>query len=304
MTETDQRRAKEDVAIFEPLRAELVALAYRMLGDVARAHEMVQETWLRWHDRKVVVESPRAFLVTILTRLCLSELTAARTRHEESRGDRLPEPVALAEGGMDRLESLEQVSMAFLVVLERLTPAERAVLLLHDAFDFTHDEIAPLVGRTPVACRKLLERARQHVAAGRRMITARRDEHARLLQAFVRATTDGDLAALVELLARDAVLITDGGAGGRTVGSIRNLQTPLVGAERIAAFLAAVGKGGGLVLEREERELNGQPAVVFFHEGKPFGALLLGVADGRIQRVFFQGDPARLRYLGSPPSHS
>jgi RNA polymerase sigma-70 factor (ECF subfamily) len=293
----DPTGVEADLAIFEPLRAELVALAYRMLGDVARAQDMVQDTWLRWHGRRVAVESPKAFLVTILTRLCLNELEAARTRHEESRSDRLPEPVALAAGGMDRLESLEEVSMAFMVVLERLTPAERAVLLLHDMFDFAHDEIAPLVARTPAACRKLLERARQHVAAGRRMITASRQEHERLLRAFVRAASDGDVAGLVEILAADAVLVTDGGAGGRNVGGLRNLRAPLVGAERIAAFLAVVGKAGGLALTREERELNGQPALVFSREGQPFGALLLGVAEGKVQRVFFHADPARLGYL-------
>jgi RNA polymerase sigma-70 factor (ECF subfamily) len=295
-------RAAQDLAIFEPLRPELTGLAYRMLGDVARAQDMVQDTWLRWHARETAVASPKAFLVTILTRLCLNELDAARTRHEESRGNRLPEPVALAAGGMDRLESLEQVSMAFMVVLERLTPAERAVLLLHDMFDFAHDEIAPLVARTPAACRKLLERARQHVAAGRRMITATREEHARLLGAFVRAASDGDVAALVELLAADAVLVTDGGANERTVAGQRNLRAPLVGAERIANFLATVSKGGARVFSREERELNGQPALVLSLEGQPVAALLLGVADGKVQRIFFHADPERLRYLGPPPA--
>src|SRR5689334_17436364 len=123
-------RATEDLETFESLRPELMALAYRMLGDVARAQDMVQEAWLRWHHRADAhVESPKAYLITIVTRLCLNELDAAHTRREESRGDRLPEPVDLESAGMARLESQELVSMAFVVVLEQLTPAERAVLL-------------------------------------------------------------------------------------------------------------------------------------------------------------------------------
>jgi RNA polymerase sigma-70 factor, ECF subfamily len=291
-------RATDDLAIFESHRPALLALAYRMLGDVGRAQDMVQEAWLRWHQRDaaVVVESPKAFLVTVVTRLCLNELGSARARREESRSDRLPEPVDLEEGGLARLEGLEQLSMAILVVLERLTPAERATLLLHDAFDFTHDEIATLVSRSPAACRKMLERARQKVAAGRRLIRASREEHQRLLEAFSRAASAGDVAGLVGLLAPDAVLTTDGGPDGRVFRGLRNLRQPLQGAEQVAAFVAATSRRA--VLEAEQRELNGQPALVFYRDGSPFAAVLLAVADGKIQRVFFHADLSRLRYLG------
>ena len=285
-----------DLEAFEAQRARLVALAYRMLGDVARAEDMVQEAWLRWQRRDVEVHTPKAFLVTVVTRLCLNDLTSARARHEESRPDRLPEPVDLQEGGMARLEKVEQLSMAVLVVLERLTPPERATLLLHDVFDFTHDEIARLVSRSPAACRKLLERARQRVAAGRRLISASREEHQQLLDAFLRATSAGDVAGLLEMLAPDAVLITDGGADGRVFRGLRNLRRPLEGAERVAAFVVATSRRA--VLEVEQRELNGQPALVFYREERPFAAVLLAVADGKIQRVFFHADLSRLRYLG------
>jgi RNA polymerase sigma-70 factor (ECF subfamily) len=290
-------RTTTDVATFETYRADLVALAYRMLGDVGRAEDTVQEAWLRWHHRDDAhVDAPRAFLVTIVTRLCLNELASARARREESRDDRLPEPVDLDAGGMARVEALEQVSMAFLVVLQRLAPAERAVVLLHDVFDFPHDEIATLVGRTPAACRKLLERARERLADGRRLVTAPREEHERLLQAFVRATSAGDVAGLVELLAADAVMITDGGTAGRTVGRIRNLPQPLAGAARVAAFVAATARNARVEITR--RELNGQPALVLAEGGRVFAAILLAVADGKIQRVFVHADAARLRYLG------
>src|SRR3954468_20132918 len=213
----DRVRANSDLAEFEPLRPELTGLAYRMLGDFGRAQDIVQEAWLRWHQRQVEAESPKAFLITIVTRLCLNELDSARARREESRGDRLPEPVQLGEVGLDRVETVEQVSMAFLVILERLSAAERATFLLHDVFDFTHDEIAPLVSRTPAACRKLLERAREKMIAGRRLVTASRHEHERLLDGFLRSVSTGNVAAIVELLAEDALIVTDGGASGRSV---------------------------------------------------------------------------------------
>jgi RNA polymerase sigma-70 factor, ECF subfamily len=295
------RKAADDLAAFESHRPAMIALAYRMLGDVGRAQDIVQDAWLRWHHREVEVDSPKAFLVTIVTRLCLNELDSARARREESRSDRLPEPVDLEEGGMARLEELEQLSMAILVALERLTPAERAVLLLHDVFDFPHEEIAALVSRRPAACRKLLERARQKVSAGRRLITASREEHQRLLDAFVQAATAGDVAALADLLAADAVLITDGGPEGREFRGVRNLRRPLEGAGRIAAFVAATSRAAGLDVER--RELNGQPALVLYREGRPFAAILLAVADGRVQRVFFHADLRRLRYVGREPRH-
>ncbi len=292
---SDQRE-KEDLAVFESHRPALVGLAYRMLGDVGRAQDMVQEAWLRWHRREVAVESPKAFLVTIVTRLCLNELDSARARREESRGDRLPEPVSLEEGGLSRVEELEQLSMAILVVLERLTPAERAVLLLHEVFEFPHQEIAKLVARTPAACRKLLARARQRVSDGRRLITASPEEHGRLLDAFLRAASAGDQEALKDLLAADAVLITDGGPEGRALAGLRNLRRPLEGAAQVAAFVAAASRR--VELEVEPRELNGQPALVFYRDEQPFAAVLLAVAQGKIQRIFFHADPARLRHLG------
>jgi len=282
--------------MFESHRSAMVALAYRMLGDVGRAQDMVQEAWLRWRRREVPVDSPRAFLAKVVTRLCLNELGSARARREESRSDRLPEPVSLEDAGLAGVEAVDQLSMAILVVLERLTAAERATLLLHDVFDFSHDEIAGLVARSPAACRKLLERARQKVAAGRRLVAASPDEHQRLLEAFVRAASAGDVATLADLLAEDAVLITDGGPAGRALGRFRNLKQPLVGASRIAAFVTATA--GSVAFEAEPRVLNGQPGLVLYRDDHPFAAILLHVADHKIRRVFFHADALRLAHLG------
>ncbi len=283
---------------FQDHRSDLVALAYRMLGDFARAEDMVQEAWLRWQATTVEVNSPRAYLVTTVTRLCLNELDSARNRREESRSDRLPEPVDLEADGMPSIEQLEEVSMAFLVVLQRLTPVERAVFVLHDAFDFDHQEIAKMMGKSTSACRKLLERARRDVRDGKRMLEASVDEHRRLLRAFVAAATQGDVAGLVALLADDAVLVSDGGPSGSAPGGFRNLPKPLEGASRVAAFVAAASSRGAGRFATQEHDLNGRPAIVFYLGDTPAAALLLGVADGKIKRVFFHADADRLRYVG------
>jgi RNA polymerase sigma-70 factor (ECF subfamily) len=288
----------ERVAAFEACRRDLVTLAYRMLGDVGRAEDVVQEAWLRWSTHDVEVRSPKAYLVTIVTRLCLNELDSARARREESREDRLPEPVALDDGGLLRIEAADEIAMALLVVLQRLKPAERAVLLLHDVFDFGHEEIGTLVGKSAPACRKLLERARQSVAEERRVMTASRDEHQQLLRAFLAAASAGDVSQLVGLLADDAVMISDGGPDGVTTGGFRNLPRPLHGAARVAGFVAAASSRSGGGLRLEERLLNGRPAVVFWRGDAPFAALLLAVANGKVHRVFFHADAARLRHVG------
>lgn len=287
---------------FQLHQRDLIALAYRMLGDAGRAEDMVQEAWLRWDGQTDAVDSPRAYLVTVVTRLCLTELSSARARKEESRADRLPEPVDLEAGGMSPIERVERVSMAFLVMLQRLSPSERATLLLHDVFDFDHREIADLIGTTSAASRKLLERARERLAVGRRMHAAQPEEHRRLLRAFLTAANAGDVGGLVRLLADGAIMVSDGGEGGRVVGGQRNLTRPLHGAARIAAFVVAASSRSGGTLEAEEHELNGQPAVVFWSGGKPFAALLLAVAEGKIERVFFHADLRRLRFLGSRSS--
>ena len=290
-----------ELAVFEAHRALLMAHAYRMLGDFGRAEDIVQEAWLRWQRRGQEPISPRAFLVTLVTRLCLNELNSARSRREESRSDRLPEPVDLSAGGLDRVESLDQISMAFLVVLQRLTPAERAVLLLRDVFDFEYSEIATLVDKTESACRKLLERARANVASEKRLFATSRKAHERLLTAFTQAAFEGNVDALVGLLAEDAVMITDGGPDGRRVGGVRNLRAPLEGARRIASFISATARSRDL--QNELRELNGQSALVFFDDGAPFAAMSLGVADGRIHRVYFHADLERLGHVGASVDH-
>jgi RNA polymerase sigma-70 factor (ECF subfamily) len=285
-----------EAEIFETHRADLLALAYRMLGDMGRAEDMVQEAWVRWQNRQSNVVSPKAFLITTVTHLCLDDLSSARARREEPRS-RLPEPVDLQEAGIGRVEISDQISMAFLVVLQRLTPAERAVLLLHEVFDMSHEEIAAMLQRTVPACRQLLSRAREHVAEERRTLEASDEEHRRLLMAFVRAIRDGEVEPLFDLLADDAVFIADN--PGKGYGRIRSVRRPVQGRIKIAALVRAISSQSVPKAEVQERTLNGQPAAVLIRNGRVVLAILVAVADEKIRRVFLQADPERLRYVGT-----
>lgn len=289
----------DDVAVFEAQRPALLALAYRMLGDLGRAEDVVQDTWLRWQRRTVSVDVPRAYLLKTATRLCLTELSSARARREEARGDRLPEPVDLGASLLGRLEVIDRISMAFLVVLQRLTAAERAVLLLHDVFDFGYPEIARMMEKSEAACRQLLSRARLNVASERRVFEVPREEHKRLLGAFLAAAAGGDASDLAELLAEDATLVADAGPGGGTFGRVRNLPGPITGAAKVAAFVAAVTPQGSAELAVRECELNGQPGILVLRDGRAYAAILLSVAGGKIRHVFIHADPARLGHVGA-----
>src|SRR5512145_1194415 len=229
-------------ASFEPYRRRLVGLAYRMLGSIADAEDAVQETYLRWHNAgRDKVSDPRAFLMTTTTRICLDVLTSARARHEEYVGPWLPEPVVdTAALALDsRTELAEDLSIALLLTLDRLSPRERAAFLLHDVFDFSFSEVAAALERSAAACRQLAARARAHVRAARpRGATAPPPrsgdidaKHKQLLSAFAAATQSGDLNALTRLLASDVRVVTDGG------GKVRAAQNVIDGADRVARFL-------------------------------------------------------------------
>lgn len=286
--------------VFESHRPALLALAYRMLGDVGRAEDAVQESWVRWQRRSVEVDSPRAFLLTIVTRLCLDELDSARARHEELRSDRLPEPVALEETGLSRVERLDSISMAFVVLLQRLTPAERAVFLLHEVFDLSHGEIASLLDRTEASSRQLLRRARDHVATEKAIFRTSTEEHRRLLGAFVQAIADGDRERLTGLLASDATALVDPGVGDRRFGKLRKVTAPVVGIRRVTALMMGFAKEAESAPIRQiPTTLNGEPALVTLLEGRPIAAIFLSVAHGRIRHIFVQTDPSALSHLGS-----
>ncbi|MDD9944144.1 MAG: sigma-70 family RNA polymerase sigma factor [Myxococcales bacterium] len=287
-------RGERRLAEFENHRAAMLGLAYQMLGDVGRAEDMVQDAWLRFQRVDGEVDAPRAFLTKTVARLCLNELDSARARREQARGDRLPEPIDLRSRGLASLELLDRVSMAFLVLLQRLTSAERAALLLHDVFDFDHKEVAEILGRSDAACRQLLKRARASLSEGRRSIVVSREEHARMLDAFLRACSAGDRQELMNILADDVVMVADAGSKGGTFGRVRNLSGPLVGARRVSAFLAAATPQGAADLATQTCELNGQPSALVLRGQGVAAVIQLAIADGRVQGIFMQADPERL----------
>jgi RNA polymerase sigma-70 factor, ECF subfamily len=278
----------------DELRPLLFSLAYRMVGSVVEAEDLVQEAFLRFH-RAEGVESPKAFLTTVVTRLAIDHLRSARVRREAYVGPWLPEPLVSAPGAEDRVERDETLSLAFLTLLERLTPVERAVYVLHELFGYGHDEIAAIVEKSVANCRQILTRARRHVDAGRpRFEPSRERREAR----FLAAVRLGDLDGLVGLLAADAVHYADGG------GKAQATRVPIYGAEKIARLWANIGMRP---LEYEPRvvNVNGQPGVAAVApDGSVITVLTLDVVDDRVQTVWAVVNPDKLARVATalPPS--
>ena len=288
------------VETFESLQPLMFAIAYRMLGSVGDAEDVVQEAFLR-HQRAVEdgveVGSPKAFLSTVVTRLSIDHLRSARSRRESYVGPWLPEPLVTDEGREDpagHAERADSLSMAFLLLLERLSPAERAVFLLHDVFGYGFDEIARILGKTEAGCRQLAVRARRHVEAERPRFEASRLQRDELAERFFAAVTDGDLDGLVELLAADVVVTGDG--GGRGPSWLR----PIFGPDRVARLLIGSARQfAALGVQLRRTEVNGQPgALVLDREGRLISVFSVEIADGLVQTVRSVINPEKLGHLG------
>ncbi len=293
-------------ASFEPFRRRLLGLAYRMLGSMADAEDAVQETYLRWHraDRGKVSD-PRAFLMTTTSRICLDMLTSARARREEYVGPWLPEPVldtaALAPDS--HTELAEDLSIALLLTLDRLSPLERAAFLLHDVFDFSFSEVANALERSEAACRQLAARARAHVRDTRPRgattpSSARSGQvdakHAELMSAFIAATRSGDLHGLTQLLASDVRVVTDGG------GKVQAALNVLEGADRSARFLIGAARKGW----REEYTLrfaviNGLPGVIVDSPEGPVQTSAFEIEDGVVRALYVVRNLDKLRHVAA-----
>lgn len=277
-----------DAETFATERPHLFGIAYRMLGSASEADDVLQEAFLKYAGRaERGVESPRALLTTIVVRLCLDQLKSARARREEYIGPWLPEPIAPFDPE-SRTELAESIGMAFLVLLERLSPLERAAFILHEVFDYPFAEIASALGTTETACRKLASRARAHVDAGRPRFAATEAKKRELLAAFVDSVARGDVAALESLLAEDAVALSDG--GGRVHAALR----PIHGAGRVARFVVGVArKGGGGIPELTT--INGEPGLLVRDAaGVTRAALTLAVSGQRITEVLIVNNPDKL----------
>jgi RNA polymerase sigma-70 factor (ECF subfamily) len=280
---------------FEELRSLLFAIAYRILGSVSEAEDAVQDTWLRYQRSPTQPTSTKAFLSAVVTRVSIDVLRSARFRREEYVGQWLPEPL-LTDPYADPARSAEladSVSMAALLLLERLTPLERAVFVLREVFGFGFAEVASAVGRSEVACRQLAVRARRHMDAGRPRFDADRRAREELAGRFFDAFREGDVDGLRELLAADVHTVGD--SGGKAPQ-----WKPVVGADKVARLLAAIVvpfvRIGGIV---EPHQLNGQPGAIFRdRDGNVINTLTLDILDGRIQTIRSVTNPDKLRHVG------
>ena len=294
----------DPLAAFEEHRRLLFTVAYQMLGSVADAEDVVQDAWLRWSatDRADVAD-PRAYLVRITSRLSLDRLGSARSRRESYVGPWLPEP--LLTGGTpvagaapppdpdDAAALGEQVSLALLVVLETLSPAERAVFVLREVFGLPAAEVAAILGRSEAAVRQTAHRAREHVQARQPRFDTDRATQRLATERFLAACAGGDVEALLAALAPDVVLVTDGG------GRAKAARRPIVGAEKVARFLLATTAQGLAIpgLHVEVAEVNGAPGVVAWVQGAPYMTVSLVLVDGLVEQVLVVRNPDKLAGL-------
>jgi RNA polymerase sigma-70 factor, ECF subfamily len=281
---------------FEELRSLLFAIAYRILGSVAEAEDAVQETWLRYESSPTQPTSTKAFLSAVVTRISIDVLRSARARRETYVGPWFPEPL-LTDSYEDPARSAEladSLSMAALLLLERLSALERAVFVLRDVFGFDFLEIASAVGRSEAACRQLAVRARRHMEVGRPRFEADRREREELAARFFDALRDGDVDGLRELLAADVQMVGDGG------GKAPALPKSVIGADNVARLLASIFPVLAKIDARvEQREVNGQPgAIVHDRDGKVVGTLTLDTLDGQIQTIRTVANPDKLGHVG------
>ncbi|MFD8533905.1 RNA polymerase sigma-70 factor [Streptosporangium canum] len=281
---------------FEELRPLLFSIAYRILGSVGEAEDAVQETWLRYDGSATRPTSTKALLSAAVTRISIDVLRSARVRREEYVGPWFPEPL-LSDPYQDPARSVEladSVSMAALLLLERLSPLERAVFVLREVFAFGFDEVAAAVGRSEAACRQLLVRARRHMEAGRPRFEAVRKEREELASRFFDALREGDVVGLRELLAADVSMVGDGG------GKAPQLARAVIGAENVARLIASVfPRIARIDVTFEPHEVNGQPGAIFRdRDGRVLHILVLDVLDGQIQTIRSVINPDKLGHVG------
>jgi RNA polymerase sigma-70 factor (TIGR02957 family) len=289
---------------YTQFRSLMFSIAYRMTGSVSDAEDIVQEAFLRLTRALrdgVRVTSPKAYLATVTTRLAISHLRSARVRREAYVGAWLPEPLveggpapAIAPDPAERAEMSDSLSMAFLVLLESLTPTERAVFLLHEVFGYDYAEIAEITGKTEANCRQIFARARRHIDEGKPRFEASRERRDEVARRFFDAVGGGDLGGLLELLAPDVVMIGDGGGKGQAV------REPTYGADRVARFLLGLFRRARKEGAYGEPALvNGQPgAVAYDAEGRVVSVFALDIADGLVQAVRSVVNPDKLQHLG------
>jgi RNA polymerase sigma-70 factor (ECF subfamily) len=299
-TSTTDAEVSIRLATFDQYRSLLFSIAYRMLGSVADAEDMLQETFIRWQQSaEENVRSPRAFLVTIVSRLCINYLQSARVQREEYVGQWLPEPIVTDPGsdpfGIIKVD--ESLSMAFLVLLERLTPIERAVFLLREVFEYEYAEVAAVLGQSETNCRQILRRARQHVSAMRPRFATSERKQSDLFERFLNAVRTGEMEGLVDLLSEDVVLHSDG--GGKAI-AVPNMVR---GADNVArGILGSLRKFVPKTLVRRLALINGEPGLVNYLNGKPHSVLTIDIADDHIRAIYILTNPEKLSHVPNLPN--
>ncbi len=285
------------VDTFTEYRPLLFSIAYRMLGSVMDAEDAVQETYLRW-DQAVdaEIESPKAFLSTIITRLSIDQLRSARVQREQYVGPWLPEPLITEDSSdmEDNVVLADSLSMAFLVMLESLGPVERAAFLLREVFDYDYAEVAATIGESEANCRQLVHRAKTRVADRRPRFDTSPAQAQEITAQFLHAGTTGDMDKLLDLPAGDATLWSDG--GGKVAAAIN----PVYGADKIARFLVGLMKKAPEKFEARLAQINGQPGVLTYADGRPYSAATFEILDGKVCGIRIVNNPDKLQRLPSP----
>jgi RNA polymerase sigma-70 factor (ECF subfamily) len=286
---------------FNEHRPLLFSLAYRMLGSVADAEDVVQEAFLRWHrvtessesSEEPAIRSPRSYLCTVVTRLCIDQLRSARVRREVYVGPWLPEPLVEPEATdpTEELDLADSLSMAFLVLLESLSPEERAVFLLRQVFDYDYAEIARIVNKSEANCRQMVRRAQQHIAERRPRFNATPQQREQMTHTFIQTCTNGDMDGLLSLLTHDIVLYSDGG------GKAKAATRPVVGAANVARFIFGVLDKAPRGFTAGVATVNGQPGIVCYVEGEPYTVLSLDIADGVVRGIYIVVNPDKLEHI-------
>ncbi|MBT2300832.1 RNA polymerase sigma-70 factor [Variovorax paradoxus] len=281
---------------FDRHRRRLLGIAYRMLGSTADAEDVVQDAWLRWNDATVdALNNPEAWLVTVVTRLSIDRLRAAKQQRDHYVGTWLPEPLVTdAPASPEQmLERADDVSMAFLAVLERLAPEARAAYLLREVFDADYEDVARTLGKSEAACRQLVHRAKTQIQDQRPRFAVEREAHQRLLEGFAQAAASGDMQRLKALLAEDVELIGDSG------GKVPAFREMLRGAQRIAQYYYAVVRLLGIGLRLQVVEVNGEPGLLRFFNGALESVQTIETDGERILRIRTQRNPEKLQRIAA-----
>lgn len=276
---------------FDRHRPLLFSIAYRMLGSAMDAEDIVQEAYLRWQGTEEEVRSPKAYLSTVVTRLSIDRLRSAKARREQYVGPWLPEPLATGEASDDVAEAPaigESLSMAFLVLLESLSPVERAVFLLREVFDYDYPEVASFVGKTEANCRQIAHRTRRAAAARRPRFESSEEQQERMTRLFVEACASGDMRGLLSLLSEDVVLYSDGG------GKVVTARNPVYGPDRVARLLLGLARKMTPEFAVRLLEVNGQPGIIVYAGDLPDSVLTLEITGGRIKAVRNVQNPDKL----------